>query len=131
MSSISIADASRQLSQVINRASYGREVVILTSRGRPKAVLIGLDAFQQILGMEGKTELASVKEIRQTFRQALEEAGYRSPEDIVAFVRSVKKEMAEEILPIEEALPLENTDPTNKILPEEEKRSKAGNKEEV
>lgn len=105
MSSISIADASRQLSQVINRASYGREVVILTSRGRPKAVLIGLDAFQQILGMEGKTELASVQDIRRAFRQELESAGYGSAEDIVALVRSVKKEMAEEILPPDETLP--------------------------
>jgi len=99
MSSISIADASRQLSQVINRASYGREVVILTSRGRPKAILIGLDAFQQLLGMEGKAELASVQEIRRAFRKDLEDIGYANPEDIVALVRSVKKEMADEILP--------------------------------
>ncbi len=99
MSSISIADASRQLSQVINRASYGREVVILTSRGRPKAVLIGLEAFQQILGMEGVTELASAQDIRRAFRRDLEEAGYASTEDIVALVRSVKKEIAEEDLP--------------------------------
>lgn len=99
MSSISIADASRQLSQVINRASYGREVVILTSRGRPKAILIGLDAFQQLLGMEGKAELASVQEIKRAFRKDLEDTGYASPEDIVALVRSVKKEMADEILP--------------------------------
>lgn len=119
MSSISIADASRQLSQVINRASYGREVVILTSRGRPKAVLIGLDAFQQILGMEGTADLASAKEISQAFRQELEEAGYKSTEDIVAFVRSVKKEIAEDTFPAEETLPVE------------EKRSKAGNKDEA
>lgn len=99
MSSISIADASRQLSQVINRASYGREVVILTSRGRPKAVLIGLEAFQKILGMEGRAELASAQEIRLAFRKDLEEAGYASPEDIVGLVRSVKKEIANETLP--------------------------------
>ncbi len=105
MSSISIADASRQLSQVINRASYGREVVILTSRGRPKAVLIGLEAFQQILGMEGVTELASAQDIRRAFRRDLEEAGYDNTEDIVALVRSVKKEIVEEDLPPEETFP--------------------------
>lgn len=99
MSRISIADASRQLSQVINRACYGREVVILTSRGRPKAVLIGLEAFQKILGMEGKAELTSAQDIRLAFRKDLEEAGYASPEDIVDLVRSVKKEIANETLP--------------------------------
>lgn len=105
MSSISIADASRQLSQVINRASYGREVVILTSRGRPKAILIGLDAFQKILGIEGNEELAPVQEIRRAFQRDLKEAGYSSPTDIVSLVRSVKKEIAEETLPADESLP--------------------------
>ncbi len=96
MSTISIAEASRQLSQIINRASYGREVVILTSRGKPKAVLLGVEAFQQIIGFERKPQLASVNEFRVQFRKALEEAGYRTPEDIVELVRSVKKEIANE-----------------------------------
>ena len=37
--SISISEASRNLSHWVNQASYGRECVLLTSRGRVKAVV--------------------------------------------------------------------------------------------
>ena len=46
---VSIAEASRQLSQIVNRASYGGEVVLLTSRGKPKAVVVSIETFQQLL----------------------------------------------------------------------------------
>ncbi len=96
MSTISIAEASRQLSQIINRASYGREIVILTSRGKPKAVLLGVESFQQLIGFERNPKPTSVDEFRTQFRKALEESGYRTPQDIVELVRSVKKEIADE-----------------------------------
>ncbi len=51
MDTISIAEAGKQLSQIVNRASYGHEVLVLTSRGKPKAVLVGIDTFEQILGI--------------------------------------------------------------------------------
>ena len=51
MSTVSITEASRQLSQLINRAAYGRDIVILTSRGQAKAVLLGMEAFDQLVGM--------------------------------------------------------------------------------
>lgn len=107
MSTISIADASRQLSQIINRASYGREVVILTSRGRPKAVLLGVEAFQKILGLEGDMPPVPAQEIQRQFQQALAEAGYQSPEDVVELVRSVKREIADETFPKDETKAME------------------------
>ena len=98
MNTISIAEAGRQLSQIVNRASYGREVMILTSRGKPKAVLVGIDTFQQILGIHKIAEGAqlSVSDLQQGLRQALEEGGYDTPEKIVTLVRDVKREMAAE-----------------------------------
>lgn len=96
MNTISIAEAGRQLSQIVNRASYGREVMILTSRGKPKAVLVGIDTFQQILGVHKIAEGAqmSASDLQLGLRQALEEGGYDIPEKIVGLVREVKQEIA-------------------------------------
>ena len=96
MSNISIAKAGRQLSQIVNRASYGHEVMVLTSRGKPKAVLVGIDTFQQILGIHKIAESIqmSASDLQQGLRKALEEGGYDTPEKIVALVRDVKREIA-------------------------------------
>ena len=97
MSNISIAEASRQLSQVINRATYGREVVVLTSRGRPKAVLVGVEAFQALLGIQPSDQSESVEEFARQFRRALQDSGNRSPEEIIEMVRDVKREITNEV----------------------------------
>jgi prevent-host-death family protein len=98
MSTVSIAEASRELSQLINRAAYGRDVVVLTSRGQPKAVLIGIEAFDQLIGMREHADqpLLPDAEFRQKFRAALAEAGYDSTEKIVALVREIRREKAVE-----------------------------------
>jgi prevent-host-death family protein len=98
MNTISIAEAGRQLSQIVNRASYGREVLVLTSRGKPKAVLVGIDTFQQILGIHKIAEgvQLSAGDLQKGLQRALEEEGYDTPEKIVALVREVKQEIAAE-----------------------------------
>jgi prevent-host-death family protein len=50
MDRVSIVNAKRELSKVVNRAAYGHEPVILTSHGRPKAVLIGHEDFVRLTG---------------------------------------------------------------------------------
>lgn len=98
MSHFSIADASRQLSRLVNLAAYGREVVTLTSRGKPKAVLLGMGAFRELVGVReaGNRKLMTPDTLQRQFRQALAEAGYGSPEGIVELVRKVRQEaMAE------------------------------------
>lgn len=98
MSTISIADASRQFSQIINRAAYGREIVVLTSRGQPKAVLLGVDAFDRLVGMDmyAKQPLVPLDDLQQKFRTALEEAGYHTREQLIDLVQDVKRELAAE-----------------------------------
>ena len=39
----SIAEARAELSSLVNMVAHGKERVILTSRGRPKAALVGLE----------------------------------------------------------------------------------------
>jgi prevent-host-death family protein len=98
MNTISIAEAGRQLSQIVNRASYGHEVMVLTSRGKPKAVLVGIETFEQIIGIHKIAEgiQMSASDLQNGLRLALEENGYDSTEKIVALVGEVKREIAAE-----------------------------------
>ena len=46
----SIVEVRRDLSKVVNEVALGRKQIVLTSRGRPKAVLIGHDEFLRMAG---------------------------------------------------------------------------------
>ncbi len=100
MSTIGIAEASRQLSSLVNQAAYAREIVVLTSRGQAKAVLMGVDAFHELVGMRPYVErpLKPLDTFSRAFRDALDEAGYDTSRKIVSLVRDVRKEIAEERL---------------------------------
>ncbi len=50
MDRVSIVEVKRDLSRAVNKAAYGHEPVIITSRGRPKAVLIGHEDFLRLVG---------------------------------------------------------------------------------
>jgi len=50
MERLSIAEVRRDLSKVVNEVAFGRKQIVLTSRGRPKAVLIGHDEFLRLGG---------------------------------------------------------------------------------
>lgn len=93
-----MSKASRNLSHWINRASYGREVVVVTSRGRPKAVILGVEAFEELVGLHeyADHELMPMEQFRSEFRQALAESGYQTREEINDLVREVKRELATE-----------------------------------
>ena len=49
---VSIGKVKRDISELVNRVNYQGERVMLTSRGRPKAVLISLDDYQKLLQAE-------------------------------------------------------------------------------
>ena len=96
MSVVSISDASRQLSRLVNRAAYGREVLILASRGQAKAVLIGMEAFQELVGarQHARRALMPLDAFQSQFRNALTEAGYDTEEKIVKLAREIRREAA-------------------------------------
>ncbi|MEJ2600161.1 MAG: type II toxin-antitoxin system Phd/YefM family antitoxin [Anaerolineales bacterium] len=104
MSTVSISEATRQLSQLVNRAAYGREVLILTSRGQAKAVLIGIDAFQELVGASqyAQRDLMPLDTFQHRFRDALAEAGYDTQEKVVELAREVRRAAADERNPSEE-----------------------------
>jgi prevent-host-death family protein len=99
--SVSISEASRNLSHWVNQASYGRECVMLTSRGHVKAVLIGVEAFEALLGAQTATRQSlPVAQLRHEFKQALAAAGYRTRQEILDLVQEVKAEISAERQPM-------------------------------
>ena len=67
----------------------------MTSRGRAKAVLIGAKAFEALIGVsdQDRQPSRSAAQLRRGFRQALAEAGYGTPDQVVELVREVKREL--------------------------------------
>ena len=49
---ISIGQVKRDISELVNRVAYQGERVVLTSRGRPKAVLVSLEDYQKLQQVE-------------------------------------------------------------------------------
>lgn len=45
---VSIGQVKRDISDLVNRVAYGREQIILTSRGKPKAVLISVEDYERL-----------------------------------------------------------------------------------
>lgn len=47
-STISLTDLKRNLGEIVNRAAYGKERIILLSRGKPRAALISIQDLEQL-----------------------------------------------------------------------------------
>lgn len=45
---VSIGQVKRDISELVNRVAYGREQIVLTSRGKPKAALISVEDFERL-----------------------------------------------------------------------------------
>jgi len=58
--SVSIAQAKRELSRLVNRASYGHEVIVLSSRGKPKAILLGIEEYERMNAQGTKPKIVKL-----------------------------------------------------------------------
>ncbi|MFQ5434472.1 MAG: type II toxin-antitoxin system Phd/YefM family antitoxin [Anaerolineae bacterium] len=45
---MSLTDLKRNLGEIVNRAAYGKERIILLSRGKPRAALISIEDLKQL-----------------------------------------------------------------------------------
>ena len=99
MTRVSVSQAGRNLSHWINRAAYGGDTVILESHGRAKAVLISMESYEGLLGIRQylEREPLPIAELQNGLRQAFDQAGYTTEEDILGLIRDVKEEMASEL----------------------------------
>jgi len=52
MIEISVSEAKSAFSEYLNRAAYGREPVVILSRGKPKAAVISIEALHRFEELE-------------------------------------------------------------------------------
>jgi prevent-host-death family protein len=58
---ISIGRIKRDISELLNRVAFGGERIVLTSRGKPKAVIVSLEDYERIQQIEGQARLTNWK----------------------------------------------------------------------
>lgn len=71
---ISIGQIKRDISELVNRVAFGRERIILTSRGKPKAALVSLEDYARLQQAEAGenirlTWLSQAEELAQRIQQ--------------------------------------------------------------
>ena len=49
---VSIGEVKREFSELVNRVAYGGERIVLTSRGKPKAVLVNIEDYRRLQAQE-------------------------------------------------------------------------------
>jgi prevent-host-death family protein len=50
---VSIGQVKRDISELVNRVAYAGERIVLTSRGKPKAVLVSVDDYEWLTRAKG------------------------------------------------------------------------------
>jgi prevent-host-death family protein len=71
---VSIGQVKRDISELVNRVAYQGERVVLTSRGRPKAVLVSMEDYARLTQAEAGlnsrvTWLAGAQELSRQIRE--------------------------------------------------------------
>jgi prevent-host-death family protein len=51
---VSIGQIKRDISELVNRVTYGGDRIVLTSRGKPKAALVSMQDYERLLKNEGR-----------------------------------------------------------------------------
>jgi prevent-host-death family protein len=51
---VSIGQIKRDISELVNRVTYGGDHIIITSRGKPKAALVSMQDYERLLKNEGR-----------------------------------------------------------------------------
>ena len=52
MIKVSVSEVKADFSKYLNQAAYGHERVVITSRGKPKAILLGIEEMKRLKALE-------------------------------------------------------------------------------
>lgn len=77
--SVNLTEAKQNLGEIVNRAAYGGERIILLSRGKPRAALVSVEDLQRLESL-GEDE----RELRKARRRAWLEEARALREEIMA-----------------------------------------------
>jgi prevent-host-death family protein len=95
---VSIGQMKRDLSELINRVSFGDERVILTSRGKPKAVIVSIQDLERLKQTDRITRIENwnrwKEEAEAIHREILARRGGR-PIDVDAILQSEAEDREE------------------------------------
>jgi len=75
MDMIGVAEIKRNISAIINRVAFGRERIILTSRGKPKAALVSIEDLQtletldRLLSLPSRAQQKAALDMAQAVRE--------------------------------------------------------------
>ena len=73
MSRIAVIDARKDLADILNRAAYGKERVVLTRRGKDVAAIVPMDDLNILEAIEDHMDLAESKKILDRVRGGSEQ----------------------------------------------------------
>lgn len=63
MQAISVVEAKRRFSELLRRAAYGHETVIVGSRGRPEVVIIAVEEWERLRAIEDERDARLVEQL--------------------------------------------------------------------
>ena len=66
---VSIGEVKRDISELVNRVAFGGERIVLTSRGKPKAVLVNVEDYRRLQAQEQSNSLQQWDEWMAQARQ--------------------------------------------------------------
>ncbi|MGH2353597.1 MAG: type II toxin-antitoxin system Phd/YefM family antitoxin [Chloroflexota bacterium] len=93
---VSIGQVKRDISELVNRVAYGKERVVLTSRGKPKAALVSMEDLKRIQDVQRQERLAQLeawfRKRDELNARILEQTGGK-PIDTDAIMQEVKADL--------------------------------------
>ena len=73
MSRIAVIDARKDLADILNRAAYGKERVVLTRRGKDVAAIVPMDDVKMLEAIEDHMDLAESEKVLERVRAGSEQ----------------------------------------------------------
>lgn len=59
---MSAADARERFAEVVNRAAYGKERIVLSRRGKPVAAVVSMDDLLLLLDLDARADREAIRE---------------------------------------------------------------------
>ena len=93
------ANLDVNLAELVRQVNANQGAIGLSVDGQQQAVILNLEAFKQLLGGKIYAEHGQLPEpeFHQQFKQALVEAGFDTREKMIALVRALEQDVAENL----------------------------------
>lgn len=95
---VTMTQLKKALGDLVNRAAYGHDWVVLVSRGRPKAAIVSLEDLEMLRRLrrveaqrQPATRLADLDALRERIRRRWEAEGV-TPVDSADLIREMREE---------------------------------------